>query len=67
MRRLLLGEPGCAHVFAVKSAERAGTVREIDVGVEDVLRIVWEVLTGGFSKTLRVYLYRKSSGKRRGG
>ena len=63
MRRLLQGEPGCAHVFAVKRAEEAGTLREIDVGVEVVLRIVWEVLTGGFSKTLRVYLYRKSRGK----
>ena len=63
MRRLLQGEPGCAHVYAVKIAEEAGTFRELRVESGELLKIIWEVLTGGFSKTLRVHLYRKSSGK----
>ena len=48
-----LGRPegsGCSHVLAVRMGLRR--VRRVDVGGM-VGRIVWEVLTGGYTKTLR--------------
>ncbi len=54
-RRLLQGSRvACSHVYAVRIAENTGRIRRMVLEDPDELAlIVWEVLTGGLSPTLR--------------
>jgi len=54
---------GCSHVYAVRLAEETGRVRLAILSPEEVGLVVWEVLTGGLTRTLR----RKLLLERRGG
>ncbi len=44
---------GCSHVYAVRLAEEAGRVRRAILSPEEASLVVWEVLTGGLTRTLR--------------
>ncbi len=57
IRGLARGAPGCKHVYGARMAVRAGRVRVLEPGPGVVGRIVWEVLTGGLTGTLRKLLY----------
>ena len=56
MRRLARGELGCTHVYALREAVDKGRVTLLEKPPGVVARIVWEILTGGRSKTLRLAL-----------
>lgn len=58
MRRLARGEIGCTHVYALREAIDRGRVVVVERPPSIVARIVWEALTGGRSKTLRLALRR---------
>lgn len=49
------GGVGCSHVLAARMPGRR--VREAEVGRGELARIVWQVLTGGFTLDLRRRLY----------
>jgi len=56
-RRAPRGLGGCTHVFAYREAARSGRLARAELSPGEVVRVVWEVLTGGLTKTLRQKLY----------
>ena len=57
---LLRGTPGCYHVRAVRLApEELVRLKRINASLDDVWNIVYEVLSTGFSPTLRRLLFTK--------
>ena len=51
------GGVGCSHVKAARMPERR--VRILELGPGEVELVTWEVLTGGFTSTLRRKIYGK--------
>ena len=56
--RSLLKQPSCIHLAAVEVAKSSGRYRRIEASDDEVVSIVWELLTTGFSKRLREKLYK---------
>lgn len=52
---LLRGRPGCYHVYAARL--HGGLARRISAGRGEVESIIYEVVTAGFSPTLRRLIY----------
>ena len=50
---------GCTHVFAVRLAASEGRIASVELPPRLAARIVWEVLTGGLTRTLRETIYRR--------
>lgn len=50
--------PYCKHLLGLEVARRLGKYREVEVEVQDLIKVVREVFTKGFSRTLRRILYK---------
>lgn len=50
--------PYCKHLLGLEVARRLGKYREIEMEVQDVIKVVREVFAKGFSRTLHRILYK---------
>ncbi len=54
------GVGGCSHVYAARrifDGSPGGKYRVVEASLDEVVLVVWEVLTGGLTHTLRKILY----------
>lgn len=63
--RSVTRSPSCIHVVALEEAKSSGRYRVLDVPEEVLVSIAWELLTVGYSKRLREWLYKQGGLQRK--